>query len=313
MRRKLILLGGLALFSVLVLMVWEFNPAIFAYALKKRGVKIAVMLLVALATSVSTVLFQTVTGNRILTPSVLGLDALYVLLNLLLVAVLGSYTLWLHNAYLNFALSTALMLVFSFVFYQMLFKRVKSIYTLVLMGMVMGMFFQSITGMLQIVLNPDAFTFVMDKLFASFMDVKPTLLGVSFAMVLLVLILVIRNRHLLDVMSLGKDHAINLGIAYDSVVRVILMGVFLLLSVSTALVGPITFLGFFSVNLCKSLLKTHRHDAILAGTTFIAVVMLFVSQFFVEYLFDYGLPVSVVINLMGGGYFILLLLKENKR
>lgn len=313
MRRKLILLGGLALFSVLVLMVWEFNPAIFAYALKKRGVKIAVMLLVALATSVSTVLFQTVTGNRILTPSVLGLDALYVLLNLLLVAVLGSYTLWLHNAYLNFALSTALMLVFSFIFYQMLFKRVKSIYTLVLMGMVMGMFFQSITGMLQIVLNPDAFTFVMDKLFASFMDVKPTLLGVSFAMVLLVLILVIRNRHLLDVMSLGKDHAINLGIAYDSVVRVILMGVFLLLSVSTALVGPITFLGFFSVNLCKSLLKTHRHDAILAGTTFIAVVMLFVSQFFVEYLFDYGLPVSVVINLMGGGYFILLLLKENKR
>lgn len=313
MRRKVIVLGLGALVSVMVLLLWRFNPEIFLYALQKRSVKIAVMLLVALATSMSTVLFQTVTSNRILTPSVLGLDSLYVLLNLLLVAVFGTYTRWLHNPYLNFALSTALMLVFSFVFYQMLFKRVKSIYTLVLIGMVMGMFFQSITGMLQIVLNPDAFTFVMDKLFASFMDVKPTLLGLSFAIVLLVLILVVGNRHLLDVMSLGKDHALNLGIAYNSVVRTILMGVFLLLSVSTALVGPITFLGFFSVNLCKSLLKTHRHDVILAGTTFIAVIMLFVSQFFVEYLFNYGLPVSVVINLIGGGYFILLLLKENKR
>lgn len=313
MGRKLVNLGMLALFSVILLLIWQFNFEIFDYVIKKRGIKIMVMLVVAVSTAMSSLLFQTVTGNRILTPSVLGLDSLYILLNLALVVMLGTFTKWVHDPYLNFFISTGLMMTFSLFFYSVVFRNIKSIYTIVLIGVVMGMFFQSFTGMLQLVLNPDAFTLVMDKLFASFVDIKPTLLLISSVIVIAVMVVVIHKRHLLDVLSLGKDYALNLGIKYDASVRIILVGVFLLVAVSTALVGPITLLGFFSVNMSKTLLKTHRHDVLLLGTIFVAIIMLFIGQFFVERVFNYGIPVSVVLNLVGGGYFIGLLLKENKR
>lgn len=313
MRRKLLGVSIIAVLSVLLLFMYDFNLEIFDYVLKKRGIKILAMLVVALSTAISTLLFQTVTGNRLLTPSVLGLDSLYVLLNLILAAALGAFTKWVQNPYLNFFLSASFMTGFAVLFYHGVFRRVKSIHTLVLIGMVMGLFFQSFTGMLQLLLNPDAFSFVMDKLFANFTDIKPDLLGISMVLVVPLAILALLKCHLLDVVSLGKDYAINLGVPYDKVTKNILVVVFVLLALSTALVGPITFLGFFSVNLCKTLFKTHRHWVLLIGTFAIAVIMLFMGQFFVEHVFDYGIPVSVVLNLVGGVYFIALLVKENKR
>ncbi len=313
MRRKGLILLGATVAVVCLMMFWNLNFDIIDYIIKKRSVKLLAMLVVAVATAVSTLVFQTIATNRILTPSVLGLDALYVLFNLLMVVVFGAYTQWVHNPYLNFAASGFLMMLFALLFYKVIFRKIKSIYTIVLIGVIMGTFFSSITGMLQILINPDEFSLVMDKLFANFADVKDTLLYLSLGIVAVATGLVYRSRHELDAMSLGKDHALNLGIDYDRRVMGYLMLVFLLVAVATALVGPITFLGFFSVNMSKTVFKTHRHDVLLFGTVCVAVMMLFLGQFFVEHLFNFGIPVSVVINLVGGGYFIRLLLKENKR
>ncbi|MFB8733932.1 iron chelate uptake ABC transporter family permease subunit [Bacillus sp. SL00103] len=42
-------------------------------------------------------------------------------------------------------------------------------------------------------------------------------------------------------MSLGKEHAVNLGIDYDSITKKMLIVIAVLVSIATALVGPITF------------------------------------------------------------------------
>ena len=52
---------------------------------------------------------------------------------------------------------------------------------------------------------------------------------------------------------LGRENAINLGVNYDKMVLNVLILSSVLIATSTALVGPITFLGLIVANLCLSI------------------------------------------------------------
>src|SRR5699024_9855778 len=108
------------------------------------------------------------------------------------------------------------------------------------------------------------------------------------------------------------DEAINLGVPYDHVVKHLLMIVAILISIATALIGPITFLGLLVVNVAIEFLKTYRHLYLILGATFISIIALVGGQFIVERLFSFQTTLRVIINFIGGIYFIYLLLKENK-
>ena len=114
----------------------------------------------------------------------------------------------------------------------------------------------------------------------------------------------------LDVLLLGKDQAINLGISYKTLTRLLLILVSVLVSVSTALVGPITFLGLLTVNLAHELMKTYEHKYILPATILMSWLSLFIAQGVVENLFQATTQVSIIIDLVGGSYFIYLLIKR---
>src|SRR5699024_8644678 len=131
------------------------------------------------------------------------------------------------------------------------------------------------------------------------------------------LIYFIRFYKYLDVLALGKDHATNLGVPYNYVVKRLLIIVAILISISTALIGPITFLGLLVVNIAHEFMKTYRHVYIILGAVlllvvFLSIIALVVWQFIVERVFVFQSTVSVIINFVGGIYFIYLLLKENK-
>src|SRR5699024_6001443 len=81
---------------------------------------------------------------------------------------------------------------------------------------------------------------------------------------------------------------------------------------ATALVGPIVFLGLLVVNLSYEFMKTFRHQYIILGAIFISIIALIGGQFIVEKLFSFETTISVIINFVGGIYFIYLLLKENQ-
>jgi len=117
----------------------------------------------------------------------------------------------------------------------------------------------------------------------------------------------------LDVLSLGKDQAVNLGVDYDYVVKRLLVVVAILISVSTALVGPITFLGLLVVNVAYQLFSTYKHTYLILGSVLISIVALIGGQLIVERVFTFSTTLSVIINFIGGVYFIYLLLKESKK
>lgn len=285
----------------------------WSYILTKRALKIAAIVLTGSAIAFSTVLFQTITNNRILTPSIIGLDSMYMLLQTFIVFAFGSTSKTIMNENLNFALSVGMMMLFALLLYKFLFQREgRSIYLLLLVGIVLGSLFGSLSTFMQVLIDPNEFMRVQDKMFASFNNVRTNLLVFSVIVFAAAGAYSLRLTKFLDVLSLGKDHAVNLGVAYDGIVRRSLIVIAVLISVSTALVGPITFLGLLVANLSYQFMKTHRHRLLIPGAMLISVIALAGGQLIVERIFTFSTTISVIINFAGGVYFLYLLLKENK-
>src|SRR5687768_665882 len=108
----LLILGALTLISIVCFMVLGAKGS-WSFVIPFRGRKLLALCLVAYSVAISTVLFQTVTNNRILTPSIMGFDALYVLLTTATVFFLGVGALTSIDPQLQFGIEIVAMVVFS--------------------------------------------------------------------------------------------------------------------------------------------------------------------------------------------------------
>lgn len=307
--------GLLAALSAVLVAVFLFTDlgGNWDYALPRRISKVLAILLTGAAIALSTIVFQTITNNRILTPNIMGLDSLYLLIQTMVIFLFGSSTLTMMNSHLQFLMTVGLMILFSGVLYKILFKgEGKNIYFLLLIGIIFGTLFQSLSSFMQVLIDPNEFQVVQDKMFASFNHINTDLLFIAGISIFLVTLYFLPLLKYLDVLSLGQDQAVNLGVDYDYVVKRLLIIVAVLISVSTALVGPITFLGLLVVNVTYEFMKTHRHAYLIAGSVWISIIALVGGQLIVERVFTFSTTLSVIINFIGGVYFIYLLLKESR-
>ncbi|MBF2752847.1 iron chelate uptake ABC transporter family permease subunit [Staphylococcus saprophyticus] len=284
---------------------------IFQYQFTSRLRKLILMILVGGAIAASVVIFQAITTNRLLTPSIMGLDAVYMFVKVLIVFVFGVQSVFVTNLYISFLISLIVMIGFSLLLFQGIFRIGNvSVYLILLVGIILGTFFRSITGFLELIINPEDFLAVQSAVFANF-DASNTKLVTLCGVILIILIMItVYAIPYLDVLLLGRDQAINLGISYQTLTRILLILVAILVSISTALVGPITFLGLLTVNLAHELMKTYQHKYILPATICISWISLFLAQAIVENFFQATTQVSIIIDLVGGSYFIYLLIKR---
>lgn len=303
----------LAAIAVCILYLFHDLNGSYDYALPKRAIKVAAMVLTGVAIAYSTVVFQTITHNRILTPSIMGLDSLYLLLQTVIIFFLGSTHVTVVNKQVNFGISVAAMIVFALLLYRFLFKKGNQpIYFLLLIGIIVGTFFSSISTFLQVLIDPNEFQIVQDRMFASFNNINEDLVWLAVFLVIGLIIYAWRFTPYLDVLSLGRDNAVNLGVNYDELVKKMLVLVAVFVSVSTSLVGPITFFGLIVANLSYQLYRTYKHDILISGAGLISIIALVGGQWVVERVFTFSTTLSVIINFIGGVYFIYLLLKESR-
>lgn len=311
-RTKLFIMAGISLIFITFYLFYDLNGS-YSYALPRRAIKVMAMLITGAAIAYATVVFQTITHNRILTPSIMGLDSLYQLLQTVLIFMLGSTHIALINKQVNFFLSTAIMVLFALLLYHFLFRKGNQpIYFLLLIGIVIGTFFSSISTFMQVLIDPNEFLRIQDRMFASFNNVGTDLVWIAFILTIIVLIWSWRSHHYLDVVSLGRDTALNLGVPYDRLVRKMLIVSSILIAISTALVGPITFFGLIVANLSYQYMKSFKHNVLVVSAMLMSFVALVGGQFIVERVFQFSTTLSVIINLIGGIYFIYLLLKESR-
>ncbi len=311
MRKKILILAFLTLIMVLVF-IFSGLKDFDEYALKNRFLQIAAIVIVAICIAVSTVIFQTLCNNKILTPAIIGLDSLYMLLQSALIFSLGSANLSVYKNDINFLITLACMVVFSLGLYKILFSSDKSIYLIMLLGLIFGTLFSTLSSFFEILIDPDEFMVIQGRMFASFDNVAFDVLALAYIVTLLSFVWIFRYMKFLDPLSLGKDLSINLGINYQKISKHLMIIIAILTSISTALVGPITFLGLLVVNITYELFKSSKHSILLLACVLISILALLGGVFFVSRVFDYNTTISVIINFLGGIYFIYLVLKGNK-
>ncbi|MGL5278030.1 MAG: iron chelate uptake ABC transporter family permease subunit, partial [Cetobacterium sp.] len=183
---------------------------------------------------------------------------------------------------------------------------------MILIGMIVGTFLDSLSNGIQMIMDPNEFLVLQSSLFASYSRVNTTLLSIAYVIVALIFFWLRKDMRTLDVMSLGYSQSINLGLDYKRLLRKNLTIVGLLVSISTALVGPVVFLGLLTVNISKELLKTYKHKYLVVASIFMSILSLIIGQLIVEKIFNNSFPVGTVINFVGGMYLLWILLKERR-
>ncbi|KMJ56564.1 iron ABC transporter permease [Bacillus sp. LL01] len=311
-KTKIYLLIVLALILVTLFLFIDLNN--WEYALPRRGTKILAIIITGAAIAFSTVIFQTITNNRILTPSIIGLDSLYMLIQTFLIFSFGSTSVLVLNKHVNFSISVIVMVIFAGILYRALFKKGgQNIFFLLLVGIVLGTLFGSLSTFMQVIIDPNEFLSVQNRMFASFNNVNTDLLWLSLLLFGMICLYYFKFNKYLDVLSLGREHAINLGVDYDYVIKRLLVIIAMMISIATALVGPITFLGLLVANVAYEFMKTYKHSYIIVASIFISIIALVGGQLIVERIFSFATPLSVIVNFVGGVYFLYLLLKESKK
>jgi len=286
----------------------------WSFLLSFRGTKLLGMVLVAYAIAVSTVLFQTISGNRILTPSIIGFDAMYTLLQTIMVFFLGAAGAGSVDPRLQFLVETAVMVGLSLLLFRALFSGAgRSLHLLMLVGVILGGLFRSLSSFLQRILDPNEFVVLQDRLFASFNSIDANLLGIAAVATLAVTFALWRLSPTFDVLSLGREASIGLGVDHQRVVTLLLVLIAVLVSVSTALVGPVTFFGLLVASLAWQLTPTASHRYVLPVAVCIAIATLVAGQVILERLFSFNTALSIVIEFFGGLVFIFLLVRGSAR
>lgn len=309
-RRVLAVLALVTVLASVAFLVVDVKGS-WSYALDLRGRQLGALVVVGAAVGASSLVFQTVAGSRILTPGVMGFDTLYVLVQTLVVYVLGSGALQLLGVVESFILDTVLLSVFGVLLFGWLFrKHSRNLFVLVLVGIILGSLFASLSTFASRMLSPDDYLTLQSVLFASFTTVNLRLLLVCAATAALGLGALVPLLRPLDVVDLGRDPAVALGVRYRGTVTRVLLVVTVLVSTSTALVGPMLFLGLLVANLARQLVPSHAHRLLVPAAALTGAATTVLGQLVVTHLLDLATPLSVVVNLVGGVYFILLLLRS---
>lgn len=289
-------------------------PGSLAFALEVRSRTVLAMVVVSTAVGVSTVVFHTITQNRILTPSIMGFDAFYVLISTVVVFTAGSAAFLAADALTLWLVQVVVMVAFSVLLFGWLFGgRRRSIHLMLLVGIVLGTFFRSFTEWMQRMLDPLDFQVLSDAMFASLTRPDETLLVLTAVLVVLACAVLVPLRRTLDVLALGEPVAVGLGVDHRRVVMLLFGSVSLMIAASTALVGPILFFGLIVANLAYSWAGSFRHVWTLPTAVLLGMVCLLGGQLVLERLLGYGGTLSTVIDFAGGLFFLYLVLRKGAR
>ncbi len=305
-----VLLITVALVGLFIL--WQL-PRAWGFVLPMRLTTVGALAVAGITAGVSTVVFHTLTRNHILTPGLIGFDSIYVLINTLIVFFLGSGALSGMHPIAGFVLNTVIMVVFAVVvFSPLVTSTTMTLDVLLLIGVVCGIFFRSLAGLLQKMIDPNEYQVLQDAFFASFTGIDRPLLVFTLLVTIVVCAWIWHKRHVLDVMALGQETSIGLGVGYRKESLLLLAAITILVAASTALVGPILFLGIIVAHLAYRATGTTRHTWTLPVAALFGVSSLVGAQFILGQILGYGTTVSVLIEFVGGILFLFLLLRKEK-
>ncbi len=308
----LIILGVIAAYGLLV-----YNNPVpidspsFVPVVRRRVVAVIAMLIAAICQSLSTVAFQTITNNRVITPSLLGFEALYSTIHTTTIFFLGATTFIQFVGIGSFIFQVAMMVIMCLILYGWLLSgKFGDLQLMLLVGVILGTGLRSLSSFMRRLLAPSEFDILQARLFGSVNNADAAYFPVAIPIVIVVACLLLASSNRLNVLALGKNMSTSLGMNHRMGVIVNLVLVSILMAVSTALVGPLTFYGFLVATLSYQMVPTYDHKYLFPMALAIGFLILTGSYFFMYHIFNAQGVVSIIIELFGGLTFLIVILRK---
>ncbi|BCN86154.1 iron chelate uptake ABC transporter family permease subunit [Prescottella equi] len=319
-RRYWAVVSGLAVLAVAFafgVLAWD-NPLPvgspgFWRVAELRATSLVVIAIVVICQAMATVAFQSATNNRIITPSIMGFEALYVAVQTASVFFLGAAGVVALQGVPQFALQLTIMVVFAMLLYGWLLSgKYGNMQVMLLVGIILGGGLGSVSAFLQRLLTPSEFDVLTAKLFGSISNAEVAYLPLAVPLCLAAAGALWWRARRLNLVAMGRDVTTNLGLDHRREVMIVLFLVSVLMAVSTALIGPMTFLGFLVATLAYQFAGTHDHRYIFPVAVLTGFVILTGAYFVLKNIFYAQGAVSIIIEAVGGATFLIVILRKGR-
>ena len=172
-------LGGLLVLAVALFLLWGLRAPV-AFILSLRSEKLAALVLVGAATGAATVIFQTIAANRLLTPGIVGFDALFIFIQTTLVMILGGVGYADLPETPKFLAEAACLTAAAMALFGVLFRKgAEDVIRMILTGVILGALLRGLAEFVQRLLDPSEFAVVQQASIASFNSVDEGQLGIA--------------------------------------------------------------------------------------------------------------------------------------
>jgi len=309
---SLLLLGVLSTYGLLVYNnpVPVTSPS-FVPVVHRRMVAITAMLIAAVCQSLATLAFQSITNNRIITPSLLGFEAIYSTIHTGTLFFLGAATFISFSGVDSFLYQIAAMVLMCLILYGWLLSgKYGNLQVLLLVGIILGTGLGSVSAFMRRLLSPSEFDLLQTRLFASVNNADSAYFPTAIPIVVVAAGLLLLHAKRLNVLSLGREVSTTLSSKHKFGVIYTLVLVSILMAVSTALVGPLTFYGFLVVTLTYQAAQTYDHRYLFPMAFAIGFVLITGAYFIMYHVFHAQGVVSIIIELFGGILFLIVILRK---
>ena len=283
------------------------------YIFQNKIENILVILVVGVAVGLATVIFQSTMNTKLISPSIMGYDSIRAFIQVMIVLLFSSSSILISNVYLNFLINIIVVFVFSLLLMKVIKKQKKiNILILVLIGTLFGEFLSSLTNFVQMVMDPNEFMFLQTVNLTSLNSANTKILLLSVILVVIVCVMTFKRTSILDIINMQEDVAVNLGLDYRKEIKILFLIASVAIVISSALIGPIIFLGFLSITISRNVLKKENTSKLLLTTILTAVNLLFFAFLINDFVFNFNVPLSAIIDFAGGIVFIGILVLERK-
>ncbi|HIW95709.1 MAG TPA: iron chelate uptake ABC transporter family permease subunit [Candidatus Corynebacterium gallistercoris] len=280
---------------------------------RRRMDAVTAMAIVAVCQAIATVAFQTVTNNRIITPSIMGFEALYVAIHTATVFFFGTTGLVQGRSLNAYLIQVLLMVGLALALYAWLLTGNRAnMHAMLLVGIVIGGGLGSLSTFMQRLLTPSEFDVLTARLFGSVNNADAEYYSISFILIAIGAGGILLLSRKLNVLALGADAATNLGVNHRRTSILVLALVAMLIAVSTALVGPMAFLGFLVATLTYLAAPTADHRYLFPMAAAIGFLVMTSAYFVMKHVFYAQGVVSIIIELMGGSVFLFVILRKGR-
>lgn len=278
-----------------------------------RAESLLTIAVVALCHGMATIAFQTGVNNRIITPGIMGFGSLYTAIQTGFVYLFGAAGVTMLVGVPQFFLQMAVMVLLATALYSWLLSgKFSNIHIMLLVGVVLGGTLGSLSTFMQRMLTPSDFDVLTARLFGNISNARAEYLPYAIPIALAVTVILWLWAPKLNVIGLGRNAANNLGLNHRHEVIKILLMVSILISMATALVGPMMFLGFLTAILAYQFADTYSHRLLFPMGFLFGYTILAGSYFLLRHVWDAQGAVTIIVELIGGAVFLIFLLRKGR-